>query len=323
LAIIFSPAVYSSFWRFDHGSTLFVIMLLGCVPVWGQAADTAVSGRIQMPKGGPASSIPVVMTTLSSNNRISIRTQTSDDGSFHFENVKPGEYIVLAGALAAEATDGVQAVVLTTPTGILARSEGTYFPGTANASAATAIAVTAGTRIENVNFALAAGALNWGGPQFQTIPAKIVVEGGGTPLFHSDQFGLTFSDSPANVSDIVTFQDGPRKPAAPLIRIERTREPFLATSIVPMPSFPSGEFRLALPEGLIRVSPVAPIQPAAQAPPSHVTVPARTYYYIKSLTFGASDLMKGLMTVRAPVADTLVITLAKCTDTTKQELLCQ
>ena len=305
---------------------LLVIMLIGCSPVLGQTFDTVVSGQVQTPNGGLTGPIPVTLTTLSPNNRISIRTQTNDDGSFRFENVRPGEYTVFAGAMVSTllpgAIDTAQVIVLTTP-GLPLRGAGTYFMGTADLSTATAITVAAGAKVDNVNFTLAAGTVNWGGPPFRTVPVKIVVEGGGAPTFHSDQFSLTFSDAPANVSANVIFLGGPRKPAGPLTRIERQREPFLATSVLPMPTFPDGEFRLALPEGIIRVSPGAPIRPAAGGTSSHVVVPARSYYYIKSMTFGATDLMKDLMTLRTPVRDTLVITLARCTDTTTQEPLCR
>ena len=51
---------------------------------------------------------------------------------------------------------------------------------------ATAINVAAGATVDNVNFTLAAGTFNWDGPPFRMVPVKIVVEGGGTPMFQSD-----------------------------------------------------------------------------------------------------------------------------------------
>jgi hypothetical protein len=306
---------------------LLVIMLLGWSPVLGQNFDTVVSGQVQTPNGVLMGAIPVTLSTLSPSSRISIRTQTNDDGFFRFSNVRPGQYTVFAGAIVATllpgAIEGARAIVFTTPGvgGGLRSGIGTYFPGTADLSTATAINVAAGTIVDNINFTLTTGALNWDGPPFRMVPVKIVVEGGGTPTFQSDQFSLTFSDGPANVSANVTFLGGPRKPAGPLTRIERQREPFLVTSVIPMPTFPDGEFRLALPEGILRVGPAAPISPSAGGTSSHVVVPARSYFYIKSMTFGATDLMKELMTLRTP--DTLVITLARCTDTTTQEPLCR
>jgi hypothetical protein len=306
---------------------VLVMVLLGCTALPGQTVDGVVSGRVEVPNGGSATSIPVTLTTVSTSARISTATQTNDGGFFRFDNVKPGEYIVFAGAFVATlvpgTSNGARGIVLSPRAAVFARSVGTFFPGTADVSNATAITVIAGGKVENVNFPLAGITLNWGGPQFQLVPVKIVVEGGGTPIFHSDQFGLAFSDSPANVSFQVTFRDGVSKPAAPLTRIERTSEPFLASSVIPMPAFPNGEFRLLLPEGILRLGQVSPIKAPAGPTSGHVVAPARTYYYVKSVKFGTTDLMKELMTLRGLATDTLTITLARCSDTTIQELLCQ
>jgi hypothetical protein len=86
-----------------------------------------------------------------------------------------------------------------------------------------------------------------------------------------------------------------------------------------MPALP-GEFRLSLPEGVYRVSPTATSQPAGGSPSVHAVAPPK--YYVKSMAFGAKDLTKDLMTVQAPVRDTLVINLAKCTEKT-QDPLCR
>ena len=78
-----------------------------------------------------------------------------------------------------------------------------------------------------------------------------------------------------------------------------------------MPASPDGAFRLLLPEGLYRV-----LQPAVSA---QATGHSRGQY-IKAMSFGTADLMKELMAVRAPVQDELVITLAKCTESTQDPL---
>lgn len=306
---------------------VLLVTLLACSSAFAQAGDSVVTGKIQGPEGGPMGSIPVTLTTVSASNTVMVQTMTKDDGSFRFDNVRPGQYIVYTPALATTLSSApnstAQGIVLSPRVAVIARRVGTFYPGTADSAAATPINVASGTNVENVNFSLASGALIWGGPQFQEVTAKIVVEGGGTPVFHSDRFGLLFSDSPANVATTVVFQDGQGKPAAPLSRIERTQQPFLVNVLLPMPAFPGGEFRLALPEGSIRVGQVAPVREPAR-PASHVVTPARNYYYIKSMTFGATDLMKDLMTLQAPARDTLVITLARCSSNmTTQELFCQ
>ena len=254
-----------------------LIMLLGCTAVMGQAADAVVSGRVQLPGGGPVGFIPVTMSSVSTNPGISAQTQTNDEGFFHFDNVRPGQYIVFAAAALSPLTAGTENAtpgIVLSPRAIPARRAGTYYPGTADASQATAITVAPSSRVDNIDFALATNPLNWSGPQFQLVPAKIVVEGGGTPSFHSDQFGLAFSDSVANISLTVTFKDGQNKPATSSTRIERTQEPFLMSAVVPMPAFPNGEFRLLLPEGDLRLGYVAPIKETPR-PASHVVPPSR------------------------------------------------
>jgi hypothetical protein len=301
-----------------------LIMLLAYTAVMGQAAEAIVSGRVQLPGGGPVGSIPVTMNSVSTNNGILLQAQTNGEGYFRFENVRPGQYVVFAAAALSPLIPGTENAspgIVLSPRAIPARRVGTFYPGTADASQATAITVAASSRVDNINFELASSPLNWSGPQFQLVPAKIIVEGGGTPSFHSDQFGLAFSDASANISLTATFKDGQQKPATSSTRIERTQEPFLISAIVPMPAFPAGEFRLLLPQGDLRVGYVAPIKETPR-PASHVVPPAKNYYYIKSMTFGATDLMKELMPVRGAIRDILVITLARCTDTTK-EILCR
>ena len=75
-----------------------------------------------------------------------------------------------------------------------------------------------------------------------------------------------------------------------------------------MQASPDAGFQLLLPEGLYRV-----IQPAV----SGKATGHSKGQYIKAMSFGTADLMKELMAVRAPVQDELVITLAKCTDSTQ------
>src|SRR5262245_55118543 len=120
---------------------VLIVMLLANSPVLGQGAANVVSGRIQVPGGGLVGSIPVMLTTLSPSNRISIRTTTNDAGSFRFDNVRPGEYTVFAGAVLATLLPGTnnspQAIVLSPPALLPTRSVGTFFPGTSDISTAT------------------------------------------------------------------------------------------------------------------------------------------------------------------------------------------
>jgi len=169
--------------------------------------------------------------------------------------------------------------------------------------------------IANIDFILAEGASPWSEPSIQAVREKTVVEGGGSPALHSDQFSLFFSDGPGNRATDVTFIDGPRKRATTSTRLERSIQGFeMVTSVVPMPAFPDGAFRLFVRDGLYRV--IEPAPPASPSP-SHSQ---QGRYYVKAMSFGTLDLMKDLMRVQGPDANELVITLAKCTAATQDPL---
>jgi hypothetical protein len=86
------------------------------------------------------------------------------------------------------------------------------------------------------------------------------------------------------------------------------------TGFVPMPAFPDAEFQISIPEGEYLVSMAAPPAPPPGMRPSLGT------HYVKGVSFGAVDIMKNLMTVKTPITDTLVVTLAPCTPTTRDPL---
>ena len=225
---------------------------------------------------------------------------------------------MLAAAFMATILPGTgnasQAVVYTSPT-FIPRGGGTFFPGTNDPSQAAVITVAPGAWNANVDFTLAPGAPPWSDPSMQAVRGKIVVEGGGTPAISSDQLKLFFSDGPGNRATDVTFMDGPRKPTTTSTRLEGSIQKFqTVTSIVPMPRFPDGAFRIFVRDGIYRV-----IQPASAASPRPSQHPQGTYY-VKAMSFGGMDLMKDLMRVQGPSANELVITLAKCTAATKDPL---
>jgi hypothetical protein len=210
--------------------------------------------------------------------------------------------------------DASQALMHTNAPFLTLAASGTFFPGTADASQAGEITVTSGAVAPNIDFTLAAGP-PWSDASLQVVRGRIVVEGGGTPTVNSDQFSLFFSDGPGNRATDVTFVDGSRKPTAISTRHEKTLQGFeTVTSIIPMPAFPDGRFRIFVRDGMYRV-----IQPA------HATSPRSTHYpqglyYVKAMSFGGLDLMKELMKLQGPSTNELVITLAKCTATTQDPL---
>ena len=261
----------------------------------------------------PAAFVPLSLISQDGNNRATV--VTNDNGFFRIGRVPPGQYAVLAGASMATILPGTpdasQAVVHTTraPFG-----DGTFFPGTTDASHAALITVVPGVSNANIDFSLAAGASPWRDPSLQAVHGKIVVEGGGAPTMKSDQLSLFFSDGPGNRATMVTFMDGPRRAATTSTRLETSVMGFeTVTSVVPMPAFPNGTFRIFVRDGVYRV-----IQPAPPSPPADHS--QQGGYYVKAMSFGGMDLMKDLMMVRGLVANELVITLAKCTAATQDPL---
>lgn len=295
---------------------LLLMVAFGCMPVLGQGQNSTVSGQIHDPSGNPVPSVRVSLRRVDGGNN-SAGAVTNIDGFFSM-NVPPGRYALFAGAFMGTilpgTADASPAVVYSQSTPIFTQlGNGTFYPGTTDASQAGVITVTPGAPNQNLNFTLAASA-SWTPPLFQVVQGRFVIEGGGTPTMRSDQLHLFFSDGPGNRAIDVTFKDGLGKPAGTLTRLDTSQRFETVTSLVPMPAFPNGSFRIFVVDGLYRV-----IQPAppASSNPSHFQ---QTGYYIKAMSFGTVDLMKELMRVQGPVANELVITLAKCTDSTRDAL---
>jgi hypothetical protein len=235
---------------------------------------------------------------------------TNDDGFFRIGRVSPGQYTLLAGAFMTTILSGTPDA---SPAVVYAN--GTFFPGTTDASQAALITVVPGVSNASIDFTLAAGASPWRDPSLRAVHGKIVVEGSGAPTMKSDQFSIFFSDGPDNRATMVTFMDGPRRPVTTSTRLEKATMGFeTVTSVVPMPAFPDGAFRIFVRDGVYRV-----IQPAAPASPA-ADHSQQGGYYVRAMSFGGTDLMKDLMMVRGPVGNELVITLAKCTATTQDPL---
>jgi hypothetical protein len=285
---------------------LLIMAVIGCLSALGQTQDAAVSGQIREPGGSPVASIRVTLTRLGGNSRAT--AVTNNDGSFRIPQVPPGQYTVLAAAFVVTilpgTADAAQAIVYTT------RPPFTFFPGTTDASQAEVITVAPASNA-NINFTLATSP--WSDPSLQAVRGRIVVEGGGTPAINSDQFSLFLSDGPGNRATDVTFMDGPQKPATTSTRLESSFQGFeTVTSVIPMPTFPDGAFRIFVRDGVYRVIQPAP---AASPRPRHQGI-----YYVKAMSFGGLDLMKDLMRVQGPSANELVITLAKCGAATQDPL---
>jgi hypothetical protein len=297
-------------------SRLLLFAVLASASLLGQAPNGEISGQVREPDGTPVAGVRVYADTLTTPQTI-VSGQTDRSGLFRFQNVLPGSYCLLAGALVTtvdEAGEALPLVVHDSTLGVggcRVSGTGTYFPGTTDLQRAGAVTVSAGAVTGNVDITLAKGRYPYSDFPLRILRGKFVVEGGGPPILGRGELNLFFSDGPGNRSATVTFLSGPGMPARAWTRLE-SRSVFRSlTSVIPMPASPDGAFRLLLPEGLYRV-----IQPAVSA---QATGHSRGHY-IKGMSFGTADLMKELMTVRARVQDELVITLATCTESTQDPL---
>jgi hypothetical protein len=280
---------------------LLLALLIG-LPVAAAAQNSVIGGQVRDAAGNPAVSVRVAMTALNDNTGMPrtatlVRIVESDNtGRFRIEGVPPGRYGLMAGDVASP----------------------TYFPGTPDASKAAVITVAAGSVITNLNFALGTepAPAVWTstrnppgpvpGPAVYSLSGRIVVEPSRTQAVQAGDVEIFLSDSPKTITANVTLQAGASSPASTKLEVTLaggTGRLWHVTSVVPMPPAFAGPFRLSLPEGEYRVSQTGARKSGA--------------YYVKSISFGASDLAKDLMEFRRNSTDELVITLAECIDATK------
>lgn len=298
---------------------LFAVLLIS-TPLFGQQrGNGAITGQVQLPGGLPVGSGIQLVAVPTFNGGGNYATKSDSDGNFRIENIPAGQYHVHAAARVTTVTDQGETMSLLLaapgPIGLILRGGGigTYFPEAMNVQGATPVTVSFGNTTENINIVLAQGALPNGLPPMRIVRGKFLADGGGIPSIGSNVLNLILSDGPANLFSEVAVMGGFRRPAADTTRFEQLNGPKAIYSTLGMPSTEDGKFRLILPEGAWRVSPQGPMR----------TNGRDTRYYIKSMSFGTTDLLKELMTLNGPTASELVITLAKCTENTAREPMCQ
>jgi hypothetical protein len=106
-----------------------LLLLAVAVTVAAQVRTGTVSGTIQSESGAPATSIRVT-AIAADDGAIVASALTDNSGRYRLDDVPAGNFFIAAG-------------LVTSPT---------YSPGTSDKSAASAIAVTSGARITNLNF---------------------------------------------------------------------------------------------------------------------------------------------------------------------------
>ena len=300
-----------------------LIAALGSSAALGQQG-AFVSGHIQTQNGFPAAAVRLMLLAIPPQaGPLTYSALTDEAGNFRFTNVAPGQYSVFAGAVETTALAGTanatSAIVITNvrpqPLALPGSRTGTYYPGTADESRASAITVGENTTINDLNFSLALGTTSWSGPQLRLLRGRIVFEGGPESGSNLNPLALFFSDGPDNRTYNVLFRDDGRKADIPMLRLETTDGGFhKAAGDVPMPKFPDGTFRLTLPEGVYRVSQIDAPGAGSRGHPVR--------YYVKGLSLGSTDLSKELLTIGASTPDELIITLSKCANV-EQVPLCR
>ena len=292
---------------------LFLMFLLISAPLYGQQSGV-ITGQVRLPGGKLAGAgIPVNASSISGG--LTAGGQTDVNGSFRIQNLPAGEYRVFAAARVVAVTENgetIPLIVTAARQGPRAGSaNGTYFPQTANIQEATAVTVSSSSS-ENIDILLAPGAPVTNFPLLRIVRGKFVADGGGSPTIGESELDLIFSDGPANVFSEVTFIGGFRRPAPEAALVIQLSGPKGIRNVFSMPTKEDGQFRLVLPEGEFRVSPQGPIKNNGHD----------TRYYIKSMSYGTTDLMKNLMTLRGANQNELVITLARCTADSTKEPMC-
>lgn len=119
--------------------TLFVVILLACSALQAQAQTAVVTGQVRSSDGTPAAGIRVALASMNERGQITPEvlariTTTDDAGRYRIEEIAPGRYGLIAGAV----------------------SSPTYYPGTAVAAEARVLSVVSGTTTTGVDFTLAA-----------------------------------------------------------------------------------------------------------------------------------------------------------------------
>lgn len=291
---------------------LFVLLFLFSASAFGQQRGS-LTGQVQL-AGGKFAGAGIAVNVSSLTSGLTARGQTDLDGVFRIGNLPAGEYRVFAAARMQAVTEGSETILMIVSAGRQGpfnRGNGTYFRGTPNLEDATPVVVAAEATTANIDIVLApGGSIDL---PVHIVHGRFVDERGGFPTIGSNELNLVLSDGPANVFSDITFIGGFRRPAPDAPLYEQLSGPKAIHSVLAMPTTEDGKFRLVLPEGVYRVSPQGPMKNNGRD--------AR--YYIKSMSYGTSDLMKDLLTLRGPNQNEFIITLAKCAADSAKEPMCQ
>jgi hypothetical protein len=133
-----------------------IVLFIANLGLLAQGNTGAITGRILGMDGLPAAGVRVAIASPDANGKIASDilagiTTTDESGHYHIENIPPGRYGVVAGAVA-------------TPT---------FYPGTSNASVAGLVSVERGSTKAGMDFALATPSAPQPGSQNTVTPAML------------------------------------------------------------------------------------------------------------------------------------------------------
>jgi Carboxypeptidase regulatory-like domain len=254
--------------------------------------DYAIRGRVNGQDGKPAANVRVAVAEVDEQGKIPAEMvlarvgKTDELGSYRLDGIPPGTYAIIAGVV----------------------ERPTYYPGTATREQARIVTLDRDSDSLAFDFNLVTptslprrnGLRSFSGIPVQDVLARLVVEGFETPPLLSETFVLSFAGSPGKIKVEVTLDQ-----TSSAFRVNEASDPSGTVSLktgVPVRS--DGLFYLSLPEEDYKVT-------ATRIKGSSSRVGSG--YYIKSVQFGSSDLLRAVMRFKAPVTSDVVVTVAPCT----------
>jgi hypothetical protein len=255
--------------------------------LFAQSDAGAITGRVLGMNGRPAAGVRVALASPDANGKITSDilaglTVTDETGHYRIENIPPGRYGIVAGAVAAP----------------------TFYPGTVNSSGASLLTIQRGATTSGLDFALATptapipGAQNTFGPPFQAQTIALLNQQLALPgqVF----VGRVVVDGPVISSFLpnlkVTFSRMAGTSAAtatPSAVVKTAGVMYSVSTSVKL----DGSFRLELKPMPYRIS-------VARADDKRLEG-----FLVKSITRGTTDLLKEELKADGPVTGEIVITL--------------
>ena len=251
-----------------------VVLLTVSISLFAQEQTGAITGRVTGMDGRPAAGVRVALASPDANGKItsdilSGLTVTDETGRYRIDDIPPGRYGVVAGAVAAP----------------------TFYPGTTSISGASVVSVEPGMTMSGLDFSLATTSLPQPGSQNVFTPAgpsqvvigKVVVDGPVISTFLPN-LKVTFLGT-VGPSTTTALPGGTTSISANAFYIYSTNVKL------------DGNFRLELKAMPYRIT-------VARADGKRLEG-----FVVKSITLGTIDLLKEDLKMDKPVTGEIIITL--------------